>query len=240
MGGAVEGGVVDFSLGGAALAAAAVYWLRFAARDDRGVVGAVVKTASTALLAVLLWRASAGLPALWPMALGLSLGAVGDWCLAHPGQKGGQGAFLAGMAGFGAGHLAYAGGLLARSSDVGLDGLSAPEIAAALVLAGLVASTEGWLAPRTGALRWPVRAYVGLIGLMGLVLVLLPAHPGQSWLRLGGGLFILSDLLLALRLFVETDRGRQRVLSLVLWPAYWGGQFLLAWASVLYWLPEKG
>ena len=108
------------------------------------------------------------------------------------------------------------------------------------MLAGLVASTEGWLAPRPGALRWPVRAYVGLIGLIGLVLVLLPAHRGQGWLRLGGGLFILSDLLLAMRLFVDTDRGRQRVLSLVLWPAYWGGQFLLAWASVLYWLPEKG
>ena len=219
-------------LAGAALLAAAVYWLRYCTRDDPGLAGAAVKAASTGLLALLLWQF--GMPLFWTIALGMTLGAAGDWFLARRGEA----AFLAGMAAFGAGHLAYAGGMLARSLALGLDGVSLAEGAALAVLLALVASTEVWLAPRTGGLRWPVRAYVLLIGLMGASAVLLPAHAGQPALRLGAALFLASDLLLALRLFVVTDPARQRALSRALWPAYWAGQALIGWGALLFWLPK--
>lgn len=219
-------------LAGLGLAAALIYGLRYAASDDPGRLGAMVKTFSTAALALALWASlTAGGPLLWTMVLGLALGAAGDWFLARRGEA----AFLSGMAAFGLGHLAYAFGMLGQSHALGFDGISMPE---GLVLAGLLAltlSTELWLAPRTGVLRWPVRAYVLLIGVMGVAAVLLPEAPGQGWLRLGAGLFLLSDLLLAIRLFVVTDRGQQRALSLTLWPAYWAGQALIAWGALHFW-----
>jgi uncharacterized membrane protein YhhN len=212
------------------LAAALAYWLVFAAREVKGVPGAVVKTASTALLAALaLAMALAHGGWFWLIPLGLALGALGDLLLA----LGGVQRFLAGVVAFGLGHLAYAGAFLWRSGELGFDGLTGAELVTLAVLVALLLSTEVWLAPRTGELRQPVRAYVGLIGLMGVTAVLLPAHPGQALLRLGAELFILSDLLLAMQLFVVKDQGRRRVLALVLWPAYWTGQALIAWGAVM-------
>jgi uncharacterized membrane protein YhhN len=78
--------------------------------------------------------------------LGLALGALGDLCLALKGER----LFLAGVAAFGLGHLAYAGGFLLRSGELGFDGLSVGEGLALAGLAGLLVSTEVWLAPRTG------------------------------------------------------------------------------------------
>ncbi|WP_149589129.1 lysoplasmalogenase family protein [Tabrizicola flagellatus] len=215
------------------LAAAVVFWLGFATREVKGATGAAVKTASTGLLAVLALGQAATLApggSFWLVPLGLALGTLGDLMLA----LGGIGRFLAGVAAFGLGHLAYAGGFLWRGAELGFDGISAGEGLALAVLAALLVSTEVWLAPRTGDLRQPVRGYVGLIGLMGAAALVLPAHAGQGVLRAGAGLFILSDLLLALQLFVVKDAGWRRRLALTLWPAYWAGQALILWGSVLY------
>lgn len=218
------GETVILALWGAAATAALAYWVGFAARESPGLSGAAVKTASTGFLALALWLLVPQAPPLWPLALGLTLGALGDLCLAQRGEA----AFLAGMAAFGAGHLAYAGHFLAVPMALGFPDLTLPRLVLALALIALMASTEHWLAPRTGKLRGPVRAYVILIGLMGISLLVLPAGAVTGWLWLGGSLFILSDLLLALRLFVAVDPQRQRLLSLTLWPAYWGGQALIA------------
>lgn len=217
------------------LAAALVYGWRFAVAEEKGWTGAAVKTASTGLLAGLL----ATLPGagwFWLVPLGLALGALGDLCLAMRGER----YFLAGVGAFGLGHLAYAGGFLLRSGELGFDGLSLAEGVVLAGLAGLVTSTEVWLAPRTGDLRGPVRGYVGLIGLMGVAAVLLPAAPGQGWLRAGAALFILSDLMLAVQMFVTRDAGMRRSLALLLWPAYWGGQALIAWGAVAFWGAGQG
>jgi uncharacterized membrane protein YhhN len=80
-----------------------------------------------------------------------------------------------------------------------------------------------------------VRGYVVLIGLMGLAALALPAQPGQVWLRAGAALFIASDLMLAIQLFVTRDPLRQRRLGLALWPAYWAGQALIFWGAVVFW-----
>jgi uncharacterized membrane protein YhhN len=212
------------------LAAATAYWLVWAARAEKGPVGAAVKASSVGVLALMLATFPAG-GWFWLIALGLALGALGDLMLA----LGGVQRFLAGVAAFGLGHLAYAGGFVARSGELGFDGLSGAEIVALVALGLLVASTELWLASRTGGLRQPVRVYVGLIGVTGVAAVMLPAHHGQGVLRLGTALFILSDLLLAFQLFVAKGEGVRLRLALTLWPAYWVAQVLIAAGAVMYW-----
>ncbi len=170
-----------------------------------------VKTASVAALV----PASAVLGAPLAITLGLLLGAAGDFFLSRPGER----AFLAGMAAFGAGHLAYAWVFWASGSTVAVIPV------AALVLIAL--STEVWLAPHTGALLWPVRAYVALIALMALAaLALGPVH---RLAPIGAGLFVFSDLMLAIERFVTTDPRLGRALSHLLWAAYWSGQALILW-----------
>ena len=112
--------------------------------------------------------------------------------------------------------------------------------AALIALAALLLSTEVWLAPRTGAGRCPVRGYVGVIGLLGASVLLLPAHPetpAVPILQTGAALFILSDALLACRLFLCPAGPAARWLSLTLWPAYFCGHALILRGAVLYWQP---
>ena len=217
------------------LGAAVAYGARFAAAEEKGWLGAGVKTASTGLLAVVLARMTGG-AGFWLIPLGLALGALGDLCLALKGEK----AFLAGVGAFGLGHLAYAAGFLVQGQALGFAGLSVGTVAALAVLLALLASTEVWLAPRTDELRGAVRVYVLLIGVMGAAAVLLPAAPGQWVLRTGAALFIASDLMLAVQMFVTNDAAVRRRLALALWPAYWGGQALIAWGAVLYWQASLG
>lgn len=212
------------------LAAALCYWLVYATRAEKGPAGAAVKTLATGVMALALMALPFG-GWFWLIPLGLGLGALGDLFLA----LGGVQRFLAGVAAFGLGHVAYAGGFMLRSGDLGFDGLSGVEGAALVGLLMLLASTEVWLTPRTGDLRQPVRAYVGLIGLMGVAAILLPAHHGQGTMRLGAALFVLSDLMLALQLFVVRDAAARTRLALTLWPAYWAGQALIAVGAVMFW-----
>lgn len=170
------------------------------------------KLLSVALLALI--GAGTGAPSL--IVAGLALGALGDVCLSRPGQ----GAFLAGMGAFGLGHLAYA------ASFWGAGGGLAPAWIAAL--AALALSTELWLAPHTGVLRWPVRAYVVVIGFMAVA----ASGMGLSLSLAGAVLFLSSDLLLSLDLFVLPASAPRRGLRRLLWSAYWGGQVLILLGSL--------
>ena len=49
---------------------------------------------------------------------------------------------------------------------------------------------------------------------------------------LGAALFVASDLALSLRLFVAQGQRAQKRLSLLLWPAYWGGQALILLGAI--------
>ncbi|WP_413870121.1 lysoplasmalogenase family protein, partial [Albidovulum sp.] len=126
------------------------------------------------------------------------------------------------MAAFAAGHLAYGAEFLAP-------GVRPPAIPA-LALIALALSTEAWLAPRTGALRWPVRGYVAVITLMALAALTLPSSRWPA--LLGALLFLASDLLLALELFVLPGGGLKRAAGRALWAAYWSGQALILWGMV--------
>lgn len=196
---------------GAALALA--YLVGQAGRaGDRPLGAAVVKAGSVAVLA--LAGLAGGAPGL--VVLGLALGALGDFALARPGQR----AFLAGMAAFAAGHLAYA-ACFAAAGGVPAAGL----LAAGMVLAAGAAAALG---PRQGALVWPVRAYGAVIGAMAACALALPDPLAQA----GAALFVVSDALLAVALFRRPGPGAARVLGLAVWACYWGGQALILWGML--------
>lgn len=198
-----------------ALALMLAYWAGWSWRDAPVPQphGAVVKTGSVALLVV--WAAGEG--ALGLAVAGGILGAVGDWYLARPGDR----SFLAGMAAFAAGHLAYV-ALFVQAATVW------PGWAEAVAVLALALSTELWLAPGAGALLWPVRGYVVVICAMLLVALTLP--PGL--ILLGAALFVVSDLLLAVGKFMVTEPRLRIVLSLVLWPVYWLAQLMILAGSL--------
>lgn len=149
----------------------------------------------------------------------LALSAIGDIALSRPGQR----AFLIGLAAFAAAHLAYTLRFLTFA-----EGTPAPLPAAALL--ALALSTERWLIPHTGALKWPVRAYVLLITVMGLAALTLPAERFMG--TIGAGLFIASDLLLALQLFrMSEGAAMHRHVSMALWTLYISGQLAILSAT---------
>lgn len=220
---------VFWALAALAALAAGAYQAAFAGRPEgsHSAAGSGVKTLSTAALAL------AGLAAQAPALIvaGLALGAAGDYTLSRPGTR----AFLAGMAAFALGHLAYVLAFVTRSLALG-GPVFGPVQAGLLVLLGLlIASTEVWLAPRTGALRWPVRGYGLIIGAMAAAVIALAPNAGARTLQTGAALFLLSDTLLAVRLFVARSEPGRRALGLAVWPAYWAGQALILWGSLAFW-----
>lgn len=183
------------------------YGLRFChARPSRAKTS--VKTISVGALA--LTALATGAPTL--VTLGLVLGAAGDFFLSLRGEK----AFLAGMAAFAGGHLAYAAAFVAAGGGM-------PGAALLVPLAALGLSTEVWLAPHTGALRWPVRGYVLVILFMAAAAFSLPSGP----VTLGAALFVLSDFILALDLFRYGPDRPNVWRARGLWAAYWLGQALI-------------
>ncbi|WP_372837906.1 lysoplasmalogenase [Phaeovulum sp.] len=225
----------------AAAVLAVVYALRWAAADAApNWPRSLTKTGAVALLSIAAWRAGAP----WLIVAGLALGAAGDFALSRPGAR----AFLAGMAAFAAGHLAYvlafAAPLVIAGQAGGAGWAPSPgDYAVIGALALLLASTELWLAPHTGEMRWPVRAYVVVIGLMA-VAALVPGGSGGVALRAGVALFVASDLMLALEQFVVRAPARRQQLARALWPAYWCAQALILMGSLqdpgVWWLIAQG
>lgn len=206
--------------------AAMAYWLAFATDQRNTALRSGVKTACVAVLALTAWQAGA----LWPVTLGLAAGALGDFALSRQGQSW----FLAGMGVFAVGHLAYAGAFVAVA--LGGSGLQVP-VLPLIALAVLLVSTEVWLAPRTGPLRWPVRGYVVVIGAMAAAALLIApgtvhAGTGRAVLLAGVLCFVLSDLILAVRLFVPAAPAVRRLADLTLWPLYAAGQGMILWGML--------
>lgn len=150
---------------------------------------------------------------------GLALSAVGDFALSRPGSK----AFLVGMIAFAAAHLAYIVVMLMLGAKLGM--VQWPLIA---LLLGFGLSTEWWLRPHTGALKWPVRAYVGIILVMALVALGLPDT--RSVALWGAVLFVISDLILSIETFVlKADDPRRKLAGKLVWITYIGAQIGLFW-----------
>ena len=153
---------------GALSALLALFYLLFgAARDQPGPGASAAKTASVALLALIALAVGAPLP----VTLGLAFGALGDFFLTRRGES----AFLAGMAAFALGHLAYVAAFVTRGLELGGPVFGPVQTGLLVLLVLLIASTEVWLAPRTADLRGPVRGYGLIIGAMAAAVILLPA-----------------------------------------------------------------
>ncbi|SEO02565.1 Uncharacterized membrane protein YhhN [Salinihabitans flavidus] len=145
---------------------------------------------------------------------GLVLSAVGDVALSRAGRR----AFLVALVAFAAAHLAY----IVRFAGIGgIEGLGAAPLVAGVVLL-IAASTEMWLAPYTGALKWPVRIYVVLIAAMALLALGIEGRGLAIW---GALAFFASDLILAVRMFRMSQASRwRRPASVALWALYVLGQ----------------
>lgn len=160
----------------------------------------------------------------WLLVVGLFLSASGDYWLSRDGEQ----SFLVGLISFALAHIAY---ILHFVQDAGVY----PWVAfvthpvPAVILLAVVVSTEFWLSPFTEKLRWPVRGYALVIGVMGLT-----ALSQSSMLTLiGAALFIVSDLILSIDLFRLNKTSPIRWFTgTSLWMFYIAGQFCILLGGV--------
>ena len=111
-----------------------VYWVCFARGDASSWAKSTIKTLPVLTLAIVgVFHLLLAPQGFWVIPLGLALGALGDLLLSRPSDR----AFLAGMAAFAAGHLAYVAGFWGRGGT-----LTGWEWAALAVVAALILSTE--------------------------------------------------------------------------------------------------
>jgi uncharacterized membrane protein YhhN len=187
--------------------------------------GRIASSVTLVIAAVLLALGQAGTIYFWLIAAGMILGLIGDLFMARllPLRK----AEMGGMAAFGLGHIAYI-GAISHFSPV--DNLTGQPVFWLGWLLWLILGSLGWYGvvwrgQTAGLLHKLALPYTLLLAStagvgMGLALVdgrFLP-------LAIGGALFLLSDLLIALRLF----RGNQRPrLNDLIWLTYGLAQMLI-------------
>jgi uncharacterized membrane protein YhhN len=187
------------------LTARAESWLR-----------SVTKTAAVALLA--LAALVLGLPAL--LVLALAACALGDLLLSRDGET----AFMGGVGAFALGHLFYIALFLSQPEADPSRLLAWPAALAAVglfLLGGLAARS---LAPKTGALKGPVLAYIPII--LGMGLAALTLGEGRGLILAAAFAFVFSDLILATEKFLlPGGHGLLRWTPYAIWVLYWGAQF---------------
>ncbi len=207
-------GTVALFLFGAGAVLSLAYLLRFSWAPF-GWPRTLVKTGAVALPALGLGMTG------WPVIAlaGLWACALGDFLLSRPGEK----MLLAGIASFALGHILYVVGffMLPGGMEFGSIGV----IVLLWLLAMFGASTEFWLAPHTGTLRMPVRVYIGLILLMGITAA--GVSGDYPLILVGALLFIASDLVLSLEIFVFDETRERRFGAFFIWLAYYGAQVFL-------------
>jgi len=182
------------------------------------VVRSTVKTAAVALLA--LAAGLSGAPLL--LVLALAACAVGDFCLSRDGER----FFMAGVGAFALGHLGYIVLFLTHPDSAPMRLLQMPYLMLALALVGVGIAMSYVLAPRAGALKGPVLAYIPIILGMGLAALSLPGQGALIWLMPAALVFILSDLVLATETFVlAANHSARRYTPFVVWVTYWSAQF---------------
>lgn len=177
----------------------------------------VVKTGSTALLAVL--AAFQDGPALLVAALALC--ALGDAFL----SRDGDGAFIAGLASFLAAHLAYI--ALFWLEGTGITGLATePWRWLAVAFLGAFTTTMTWyLLPAVPVpMRVPVAAYIAAIFLMGLTALL----TNRVAVIAGAAMFIASDAILATEKFLLRPQSAHRQwMPFAVWILYYTAQLAI-------------
>nr|WP_323776475.1 lysoplasmalogenase [Amylibacter sp.] len=196
-----------------------IYWVGFCYRAA-SLSKSVVKTASVLLLAL----AALVVAAPWVLIGALVLCALGDYLLSLDRES----AFLAGVGAFALGHVFYIAAFLGHPlSDITmlLQGGTLITAGGLLVLAVVMAFA---LFRTAGALRFAVLGYVPVIVFMGISALTLPLVGLLELAVFGALVFVFSDFVLALELFVlPKDSGLRRITPFLVWGSYWGAQGLL-------------
>lgn len=173
-----------------------------------------VKTATTALLALLAFME--GGPLLLAGALALS--AAGDAFLAQEGEK----AFLAGLASFLAAHIAYV--VLFLLAGGGLETLAGARwrfVLCAFAIAAAIFLLRHLLPAVGRHMRLPVTFYTIAI----LAMLLAAATVAAPAILIGALLFVISDTLLAIgRFLLAPQSPRQLLLGKAVWISYYLAQ----------------
>lgn len=179
-----------------------------------------LKTASTAglvLIAVLQF-------APWPLTLGLLCCSLGDYFLSRDGER----QFLAGVGAFALGHVFF----IVLFLSFGF-GVTVGTYGIVLILIAACAAFILW--PRTGDLRWPVMSYVVIITSMGIVAFNLTGALGLPVIVTGAVLFVISDFVLSLEMFVlKKDSTALRVTPFIVWMTYWLALALILTGTLIY------
>lgn len=152
-----------------------------------------------------------GGPVLLPIALLLC--AIGDYFLSRDDDR-----FVAGLSAFLAGHIVYIILFASLTNEFEPHWL----MLGIILFSGIFAR---YLWGVTGKYRWPVLAYIVVITAMAGVSLTLP--PASSLAILGAFIFVLSDSVLAMRMFVLTNSRTKRAFSRVVWITYILGQTLI-------------
>ena len=173
------------------------------------------KTASVALLAVVAVILQAPLFII----LALAFSSLGDLALTYEGDK----PFLLGLSAFALAHVFYQFEFMAFAQVSLIELLATPQSIALIVILAL---GIGLIFPHAGPLKIPVLGYMGIIFLMGLYGLNLPAFFLLA--SIGVALFILSDFCLGLERFrPDLTDGQRHGLSIAVWPLYWIGQGMI-------------
>jgi len=205
-------------------AACALAYLPLAARPASK-MRSITKTLAVALLALV--AATGQGPML--LVAALTLCALGDLLL----SRDGEGAFMAGIGAFAAGHLAYIALFLTHPLADPTRLMQSPQVWFAAGFAALGVVMAVVLAPRAGALKGAVLGYIPIILGMGIAALAVPGQGLLVWVLPAALAFVASDLVLAFETFVlRDDHPLKRATPYVVWPLYWGAQagFLTAFA----------
>ena len=145
--------------------------------------------------------------------IALLLCALGDYFMSR-----GDNRFVPGLLAFLAGHIAYIALFFTLSAGSYLRW--------SMLLVVLYSGVFGaYMWKATGKYRWPVLAYIVIITAMAGVSLRLPSPYFLT--VLGVFVFVISDSVLAIRMFVVSDQKVKLVLSWAVWIFYIAGQSLI-------------
>ena len=200
-------------VGVVAIAAAALVGLQLAGHAAAAAIAKLV--ASTAFVILAVKRGALAYVYGRLVLAGLVFSWFGDMFLTSHSQQ----MFLAGLAAFLLGHLAYASAFVAHGYQ------RAWVIGAAVPLTAVAIAVWAWLAPHTPPeLSIPVRAYIAVITIMVIFAYGTRGRGGSWFIAAGATLFFLSDLSVAALRLLQTPLPTY-VLGL---PAYYAAQVCFA------------
>lgn len=190
-----------------------VYLVGFCWRGP-SVAKSVTKVGAVLPLSVLAF--TSGSPVL--LVLALLACALGDFLLSLDREP----AFLAGVGAFALGHLLFV-GVIVGHPEFSLDLVATSPRRDVVAGMCLLAIFMAWVLWRNaGPLRVAVLGYVVVILSMGIAVMALPGQDGLVLAMIGGGLFMVSDTLLALDMFVLRGNGSaRRIVPFAVWASYW-------------------